>query len=168
MGFLAGFLAGLMNIPFDVAKSCIQASHGHSDKYLRTLSTLRTLQREEGCFAEALATRFTVIAVDTPISSVLPSTMSRQNGEKMISCCPALMVTRNNYVLAILDGVSSSQVFGSHKRFSSKATAFRTRYNTAPLLAHYYMQTFHSVGGAIMLVVYEQVLHYLEQRCYLV
>ena len=36
-------------------------------------------------------------------------------------------------------------------------------YNTAPLLAHYYMQTFHSVGGAIMLVVYEQVLHYLEQ-----
>ena len=48
MGFLAGFLAGLMNMPFDVTKSRIQASHGHSDKYLRTLSTLRTLQREEG------------------------------------------------------------------------------------------------------------------------
>ena len=59
------------------------------------------LQAFTTSFAEALATRFTVIAVDTPISSVLPSTMSRQNGEKLISCCPALMVTRNNYVLAI-------------------------------------------------------------------
>ena len=47
LGFLAGFLAGLINIPFDVAKSRIQASE-NSDKYLRTLSTLRTVQREEG------------------------------------------------------------------------------------------------------------------------
>ena len=50
LGFLAGTAASVSNVPFDVAKSRIQAPQppGHPDKYSTTLATIRTVYKEEG------------------------------------------------------------------------------------------------------------------------
>jgi solute carrier family 25 2-oxodicarboxylate transporter 21 len=49
LGFTAGALSSLGNLPVDVAKSRIQASH--SPKYTRTFPTILTVWREEGFLA---------------------------------------------------------------------------------------------------------------------
>ena len=47
LGLLAGSLSSFVNIPFDVAKSRIQGPQA-VDKYHATVSTIRTVLREEG------------------------------------------------------------------------------------------------------------------------
>ena len=50
LGFLAGSLSSLANIPFDVAKSRIQGPQpiDMPNKYRTTLSTIQTVLKEEG------------------------------------------------------------------------------------------------------------------------
>lgn len=50
LGFMAGSLSSLANIPFDVAKSRIQGPQPvyMPNKYSTTLITLRTVLKEEG------------------------------------------------------------------------------------------------------------------------